>query len=178
MTAGPMRETLERHIDLYLAAGGDMPLARLVLKIGKAYAGVPFRGKPRAPKKCFENALRYAEANGLRYAEGYGLSGTLIKNGLFFPVEHAWCVDDEGNAVDPTWRNPETSLYYGIEFDVWQVWSRVSRTGTFGMFHSGPAGLADIDYMESLFPGLMAEGKRLREARMKAQETDQTPPMP
>lgn len=160
MSVDLIRETLEQHVNMRLAAGADMPLGRLVLGIGKGYEGISFADKRRPSRKCYENALKYAEAKGLRYAEGYGLSGTLLKGGCVFPVEHAWCVDRDGRAVDPTWEEPEASFYMGIEFDVWQVWRRVSQTGTFGMFHKGPTGAEDVQFMQSLAPHLDLRPRR------------------
>lgn len=150
----PVARALIAHVSLLAAAGGDMPLARLMLARGKSYSGTRYVGMRMTPKMCFKNAIRLAERKGYRYAEGYALSGTLLTSGIVFPVEHAWCVDRDGNAVDPTWEDPENSHYLGIEFDVTEVWKRTALTGTFGMFFKGVAGTVDHDFLETLMPDL------------------------
>jgi hypothetical protein len=49
---------------------------------------------------CFANAFRLARArSGLSYVEGFGTlwgSDTSLHR-------HAWCVDDRGQVIDPTW---------------------------------------------------------------------------
>ena len=46
-----------------------------------------------------------------RYCEGFVLAGPAL-----FPVEHAWWVDEAGNVVDNTLREPGVG-YFGIPFD-------------------------------------------------------------
>jgi len=69
--------------------------------------------------RCYYNAFMMASdfRNELNYAEGY-----ILRSGGHFPILHAWCVDNNGNAVDPTWGR-DTSLwsgadYYGVEFPI------------------------------------------------------------
>jgi hypothetical protein len=58
--------------------------------------------RKRADKACYLNAFRivmdrrYPE---FVYAEGLAWCG-------FGPIHHAWVVDPDGNAVDPTWQQP------------------------------------------------------------------------
>lgn len=83
-------------------------------------------------KACFENALATATLHKeYRYAEGYAAG--------LMPVLHAWLVDPDGNAVDPTWREPGTA-YMGIIFPVKEVMSNWQETGVFCMiddWHNG-----------------------------------------
>lgn len=76
------------------------------------------------PRYCFDNAYRatYRSRGKLTYVEGYAL-------GSVMPVHHAWCVDEDGGIVDPTWcgdkkpeglwDNPERGeAYLGVPFDL------------------------------------------------------------
>lgn len=98
-----------------------------LLKEGRAFEPVP---RPNgitkmADKQCFKNCFQLATASRgkYRYAEGYGAS--------IIPVSHAWLVDGEGNAVDPTWRNPG-SAYFGIVIPEKLLLTIVLRKGTYG----------------------------------------------
>lgn len=153
-TSDPLSSALRQHVAMRAMLGADMPLARLLIAKGQAYPGTAFRGQRMRAKACFENALKYAEANGLRYAEGFGLSGGLMRRGIVLPVEHAWCVDSDGLAVDPTWDDPAASYYLGIDFKPAEVWKRVVETGTFGIFYSSRSAEPDFAFMEGLMPGL------------------------
>lgn len=49
-------------------------------------------------KECYGNAAKLALLyDNLTYVEGFGYRNIL-------PVMHAWCVDENGLVVDPTWR--------------------------------------------------------------------------
>jgi hypothetical protein len=41
----------------------------------------------------------------------------------FGPTHHAWVVDSEGSAIDPTWPKPGTR-YYGVTFTVPELGER------------------------------------------------------
>jgi len=58
-------------------------------------------------KECFKNAYQFA-GNGFTYVEGYAFS--------IIPVEHAWCVDNEGKVYEITWDEPG-SEYFGVQFN-------------------------------------------------------------
>jgi hypothetical protein len=75
-----------------------------------------------AQKHCFYNAFRrgtdgsfFEPIEGLTYCEGYA-QGLII-------VHHAWLVDQNGNVIDPTWREKGT-CYFGIPFD----WNYVKKS--------------------------------------------------
>jgi hypothetical protein len=57
-------------------------------------------------RECFMNALNYATENGMIYCEGYACG--------VIPVLHAWCIDKEGNVIDPTWEKGKD--YIGVPF--------------------------------------------------------------
>lgn len=60
--------------------------------------------------ECYRNAWMLAQLKDLHYCEGYAVSGMLK-----LPLEHAWCVDDEGKVYDPTWLSG--SDYFGVAFE-------------------------------------------------------------
>jgi len=83
-----------------------------VLKNGRHWtpAPLPKDVELMTIKECFKNAALLAlERPDLTYVEGFATIGLV-------PVLHAWCVDDEGRVIDPTW--PEGGIeYYGVPFD-------------------------------------------------------------
>ena len=98
---------------------------KMVGEYGSYFQPVPWatwrgRGFRRGKRKmCFQNAWNYALSHDdLMYAEGFaGASGV----GL---VHHAWCIDDAGRVVEPTWRETDHAshpvgewFYTGIPFE-------------------------------------------------------------
>ncbi|MFD8750722.1 hypothetical protein ACFV0O_07055 [Kitasatospora sp. NPDC059577] len=69
-------------------------------------AGMPRRGNGGA---SFRNAWRIARRSpALAYVEGYVIEG----DGAV--THHAWCVDGDGHALDPTWPDGRARAYAGI----------------------------------------------------------------
>ena len=66
--------------------------------------------RKRADKACFLNALRVVLRDDTTYSYAEGLAWTKLG-----AVHHAWVVDSDGNAIDPTWKEP-ASGYYGVVF--------------------------------------------------------------
>ena len=76
-----------------------------ILRHGWLYSPGPFPARYRKwrglPHGCTHNAMRMAlGCPELAYAEGFALPAESVSDS---PVPHAWCVDADGNAVDPTW---------------------------------------------------------------------------
>jgi hypothetical protein len=69
-------------------------------------------------KQCFDNATQVlisrlaAGDNSVRYAEGYAMDAELA-----IPMQHAWLVDADNKVIDPTWRDVDDNLYFGIVFE-------------------------------------------------------------
>lgn len=78
------------------------------------YQPLPAAVKPGSRGECYRNAamlvLRDCE---FIYCEGLALGAVL-------PVQHAWCLDDAGRVIDPTWHglkhDVEQLEYVGIAF--------------------------------------------------------------
>lgn len=102
-----------------------------VLRHGKAFTPAPFTGERMVAKRCFTNAIYYAlerPAERLLYAEGFA---TIPGVPMLF--EHAWCVTQDGTVVDPTWRDPQECVYFGVAFEPAGVAEQVMRQGWHGL---------------------------------------------
>lgn len=103
----------------------------LVLEWGRTFTP---QAKPKGIKwgqrqRCYDNAYDLLEKHPtFTYCEGFVLAGPAL-----FEVEHAWCVDEAGNVVDNTLREPGFA-YFGVPFD--RKWVAVMVT-------SGAASLID-----------------------------------
>ncbi|MBO0343900.1 hypothetical protein J0X15_01595 [Roseibium sp. CAU 1637] len=65
-----------------------------------------------ATKSCYANATAYAVTHrNLFYSEGYALDPEFS-----LPFQHAWLVDEAGEVIDPTWKDAEQHVYFGITF--------------------------------------------------------------
>jgi len=83
------------------------------------------RKRPRLGK-CYITAYEIARDNNLLYVEGH-----LTEIGTGKQIAHAWNVDNEGNHVDFTFKNPKQYQYKGvvIPFEtVYEVNSKRSAT--------------------------------------------------
>jgi hypothetical protein len=99
---------------------------------GKAYTGVPLPKGMRMgrEKQCFKNATDAVMAHpGWTYAEGYAAP----YNTKGFATLHAWAVNEDGNAVDPTWPHAELNDYYGVEYPTAQYEAFIVKTGMYGV---------------------------------------------
>lgn len=102
--SGTLAEVLRWMAEVQRARAGPEPAyvnsADFIAQHGQAYRGrrLPKGYRYRAPKQCFRNAYHLARQHPgrLRYVEGYVLR--------YLPVHHAWCVDEDGQVVDPTLR--------------------------------------------------------------------------
>lgn len=116
-----------------LASLTKNPWTQLIVARGSVYDGSPQdHGFARGvPKECFRNALHLAAENELLYAEGFATHGKLAG----FPIEHAWCVDSEGDVVDNTW-NYSDAVYYGLVFRPAFAVKAAREIGYYGLGHN------------------------------------------
>ena len=106
-----------------------------VLKNGKSYKfkKLPKKYRRGRGKECFMNATQLSQSHSeLTYTEGYAFN--------MIPTMHAWVVDKEGNAYDPTWE--KGFEYFGVEFSGQYLSKTLLKKGTYGL----------IENMEMGFP--------------------------
>jgi len=87
------------------------------------------------PKNCFENASRivmdsnFGRGGKLNYCEGVCESKDMPGLGFL----HAWAVDQKGNVIDNTLKNPENYNYTGVTYN-WDEYSQhIADKGYFGV---------------------------------------------
>lgn len=108
--ASPSRALVEGFCSLRSAAppvafgflrqhGQQMPLSPLNARYKQ-------RGKLG---QCYVNSARASLYSGLWYCEGYAVPGN-----CGIPLAHAWLCDEQGRAIDPTWR--DGTDYFGVPF--------------------------------------------------------------
>ena len=103
----------------------DFVLQNGQIHIPQKFDFTKFEGIPSTPRECFRNAWYLAESYDLIYVEG-------MAHGVF-PTLHAWCIDSNLNVYDPTWKNPEESMYYGVRFNDEYINKKMLETGFFGV---------------------------------------------
>jgi hypothetical protein len=102
----------------------------LLLKYGRFWTPAKFPKDlvPGTIKMCFANSAKLAmRSKRFVYCEGLALG--------IISVLHAWCIDEVGNVVDPTWteghgeRSPAGSAYLGLPFNTAYVRKRWKASG-------------------------------------------------
>lgn len=105
------------------------------LGLGREYTPAPLpKGMVQGtPRQCYMNAgeLALSEFRGLRYAEGYACCTVPV------PVHHAWLVDDQGRAFDPTWGYVPEARYFGVVFRPDALADFISTSRVWGVFSEG-----------------------------------------
>lgn len=130
-----VKEYLESVVNIHSVSGmrGDRPYSSIhdfILQNGsdhkpQVFDESAFPHSMRTPRNCYQNAWYLAEMHDLIYVEGMAFN-------LIF-ANHAWCIDKDMNVYDPTWKTPETSLYYGVAFDDEYVMEVLHMTGVYGI---------------------------------------------
>jgi hypothetical protein len=102
-------------------------------------AGIVFRCKIVSPLsgksgECYRNCfqiLSRAFNSDLYYCEGFA-----TYEGIGLIVAHAWLVNDRGEVIDPTWRDPQSFInpvYLGVVFDWEFVMAVAAKTEVYGV---------------------------------------------
>ena len=100
----------------------------LMLKYGRTwYIGTrTFAGRRAARKQCYMNAYTLtAKDPHMVYVEGWCMAGG-------YPFGHAWCIDRDGQVVDPTLR--EAAGYFGIPLRWRYVQDAALKNRVYGVF--------------------------------------------
>lgn len=88
----------------------------LMLKYGRFFEPSPRPKKYQKGERnqCYGNSLDLVVAHDeLSYCEGY-----VLVSGVPMPMEHGWCVTEEGGVVDVTLAKPIVPLsYFGVVFN-------------------------------------------------------------
>lgn len=109
--------------------GGNM--WRFILDNGFTFnaSALPNEYEHRTQKECFKNCTHLMiEDSSLIYCEGFAHN--------IIPVHHAWCVDQDGNVVDPTWKEPENCIYHGVPFKYDFVMEAADKAQSYGIFEN------------------------------------------
>lgn len=115
---------------------GWVCMAEFVLKHGRAWKPCPLpeNVRPGRMRECYRNAANLAlgfHRNEYIYCEGYAVG--------IIAVEHAWCVDLQGNVIDPTWTERPQKLsatgqeYFGIAFKSMYLQEALRKQKYFGL---------------------------------------------
>jgi hypothetical protein len=115
---------------------------RLILDLGihfKTKIESPLSGKRNeCYKNCFQNLVLPHSANSnLYYCEGFA-----AHEGIGLVVAHAWLVNDRGEVIDPTWRDPQSFInpvYLGVVFDWEFVMAVAAKTEMYGVLDNDRA---------------------------------------
>jgi hypothetical protein len=107
-------------------------VADFILSLGREFKAAPWTLKEkyhkRTPKECYANATHLALVHPeYTYVEGYCFHDDLI------PIAHAWCVDSQGVVFDPTLKNPEDFVYFGVPFKTDFVVNFIQEKGSYGV---------------------------------------------
>jgi hypothetical protein len=78
-------------------------------------------------RECFRNASLLALESDYIYVEGYAFN--------LIATHHAWCIDKQGNVVDPTWGEIGKE-YLGIPFKTDFLRKYLVKSGYYGIFDS------------------------------------------
>ncbi|WDN55950.1 hypothetical protein [Streptomyces clavuligerus] len=91
--------------------------ADLVLAHGRLYAPAPWPGGPQYPGRCFEAAHALADREGFTYCEGYTLVPSIAGLAPHGAMEHARCLNNNGQVADPAPPDGRAALYWGLPLD-------------------------------------------------------------
>lgn len=82
-----------------------------------------------ANKMCYGNAYRRSVENDWLYCEGYAEGAALM------PVWHAWCLDNDGDVVETTWKELG-STYLGVVIPEDLLHEVMVETGYYGVLQN------------------------------------------
>lgn len=146
----------------WLFFAGPGKVASFCLRHGTLSTSSPLpRGiKKGVVKECLKNAGRLAlDSQGcLTYCEGWAQMPA--HRGL--TTYHAWCLDRQGNVVDPTWAHKVGHEYLGVPIKTSALLQQVLLTEQWGFFPHGlylPTSFDtnSIEFLENNFADIIPE---------------------
>ncbi len=144
-----IRDALEQIASLQERIG-VVSLERFVLRNGREFKPMAYKGRRMKPKHCFANATQLMWRRGLTYVEGFA-----SRPSIGFPLQHAWAIDAAGNVVDPTWERPAECSYFGVAFTPEQVNATALRTECYGVLTDGFR--LNVELMGEMDPDFLTE---------------------
>ncbi|BDA71816.1 hypothetical protein CAL7716_059820 [Calothrix sp. PCC 7716] len=108
-------------------------MEKLILEVGKPYVTTAKNSKLKGtPKNCYENCFKIINKyQDLTYCEGYATDDEVSE--IF---THAWLINEKGEVVDPTWREPSNPAYFGAAFNRDFVIDFVTKFNEFGVLET------------------------------------------
>lgn len=121
---------LREYFEAFLKMGHTLTMFKLQRGFYWPGAARPADIREGEPRECFKNAgLLALESDGrYTYVEGWAIPPK------GFPVDHAWCLDENGAIVDTTWPDAERSHYVGIPMSEEFLSTTVLKRGVWGVF--------------------------------------------
>lgn len=128
---------IKRHLSVIAEMQSARPLptnivrtfATLQLDHGRTYpvGERTFAGGRMQPKMCYRNAgLLALDDASLTYVEGFTTT-------IGIPIEHAWCIDAEGEVIEPTLKPGGANAYFGVPFRTSFLRSELLRRMVWGI---------------------------------------------
>lgn len=126
----PSAQYMADYLEAFLKLGHLGTAYRVQHGILCRAAPLPSDVPAGAKQMCYQNAgMLAAERDDLTYVEGWAL-------GDAFVTEHAWCIDENRNVIDPTWDTPENAVYFGVPVDTEFMTMATLKSKLWGLFHN------------------------------------------
>lgn len=147
-------DNLTELVKIYEGIGYPAIIERFVLRNGTTFVDAVRPKKMGQIKQCFKNASHMALGDdSLTYHEGF-----MKRPDLPIFIHHAWVVDRQGTAIDPTLRDVKDVTYTGVPIDTDSLMKQLMMNRVYGVLDTGTL---NIDYMFGRDPGLAEIVKKI-----------------
>jgi len=137
---GTAKELCEKYARL--TEGSRHAIEGWLLERGEEFEGVarPSWLRRKQPKACFRNSYELAlrRSGDLTYCEGFVVTVVPLL------IHHAWCVNGDGQVVEPTLADPVGASYFGVRVPLQGLLAVIAKTETLGVLYK-PDGHAIIE---------------------------------